>query len=102
MKKQTKILLLAFALSAAVQADVFASDAVQGISDPGQMRFMLKMDRQFIGGEVQVFSANSELIVSQKMKKRKVSIDFSDVMAGEYIVRVLKGTLQQEYHFLKK
>ena len=102
MKKQAKILLLAFALSAAVQVDVFASEVVQGISDPGPIRFMLRMNRQFIGGEVQVFSAGSALIVSQKMKKRKVSIDFSDVMAGEYIVRVLKGALQQEYHFLKK
>lgn len=99
---QAKILLLAFALVAAVQGDALASEVLKGFSDPGPVRLMLKMDRQFKGGDVQVFSANSSLIISQKMKKRKISIDFSDVIAGEYIVRVLKGTQQEEYHFLKK
>jgi len=102
MKLQTKIRVLAFALVAAVQVDVFASEAFHGISDSRPVRFLLKMKRQFVGGEVQVFSASSALIISHRMKKRKVSIDFSDVMVGEYTVRVLKGNEQQEFHFLKK
>jgi len=101
MKQQTKIFFLAFALVVAIQVAANATEAIRGVSEK-PVWFMLKMNKQFVGGEVQVYSGGSALILSQKMKKRKVSIDFSQVMAGEYIVRVLKGNEQQEYHFLKK
>ena len=65
-------------------------------------QLLVRTDRDFIGGEICVYDGKRALLVSQKMKKRKVSIDFSEAMIGEYIVKVTKGKHQQEFHFFKK
>ena len=99
MKTLAKSLVVTFAFFGAFE--VLAVDEIQGLGGNAE-RVMLKMNREFIGGEVQVFSSTRTLLISQKMTKRKVSIDFSGVRVGEYTVRIRKGTQQQEYYFLKK
>jgi hypothetical protein len=81
---------------------VHASEAAHNFSNEKTTKVWIKTSKDFVGGEVQVFSASSSMIVSQKMRKRKVSIDFTNVMVGEYTIKILKGTQSKEYHFLKK
>lgn len=84
----------------AIVTDGQASEEVRGFSGH-QTYVVIKADRDFIGGRVEVYNANHTLIVSQEMKKRKVSIDFGSAMIGEYTIRLVKDSNQQEYHFLK-
>ena len=102
MGSLAKIVSLTGAFWALVMSHAVAFEAVDTTSSTHSSRLVLKMDKDFIGGEVQILNANSSLIISEKMRKRKMSIDFSAAMAGEYVVRVMKGTQQKEFYFLKK
>lgn len=95
-------LITTLILSAGVAEEVCASDEAQNLLSKDSKILVLKADKEFVGGEVLVYSGNQNLIVVKKMRKRKLFIDFSDVMMGEYIVRIVKGDKEQEYHFLKK
>jgi hypothetical protein len=101
MSPKAKIVSLTIAFCALTMSAV-AFEAVDTTSNAQSTKLILKMNKEFIGGEVQILNANSSLILSQKMKKRKMEINFSAVMAGEYVVRVMKGTQQKEFYFLKK
>lgn len=100
MNAAAKNLFLSLALCAGVMAESLASDVDQVISSTS--RLTLKLNKEFLGGEVRVYNGNRELVISQRMKKRKVLIDFSDAMVGGYTVQLMKGPHQQEFYFMKK
>jgi hypothetical protein len=102
MKASPKFILLTLALSAWVTLDGVASEVTQGTSPSHPHRLTLKTNKEFIGGEVRVYSGNKLLLISQRMKRKKVSIDFSDALIGEYTVEFIKGSQQEEHHYLKK
>jgi hypothetical protein len=95
-------LITTLILSVGVVGEICASDEVPSLISKDSKVLMLKADKEFVGGKVLVYSGNQNLIVVKKMRKRKLFIDFSDVMMGEYTVRLVKGDKEQEYHFLKK
>jgi hypothetical protein len=68
----------------------------------GKTLFVFKTDRKFIGATVEVIFANGEVITSQKLEKRKMMIDFADVKAGDYTIRVTKGKRVEEFYYEKK
>jgi hypothetical protein len=83
--------------------EVYASDVVSGSSvTVAETKLVVKTGKDLVGGHVLVYNSNDVLVVVQKMKKRKLTIDFSNVVFGVYTIRIVKGEEQQEYHFLKK
>jgi hypothetical protein len=64
--------------------------------------FVYKTDKKFIGATVEVVYANGDIIATQKLEKRKIVIDFADVKAGDYTVRVTKGKRVEEFYYEKK
>lgn len=64
--------------------------------------FILKASRKYKGAEVEVISSSGYLVTSQKLSKRKFVIDFKNVRKGTYRVIVKKGTIQEEFKFVKK
>jgi hypothetical protein len=64
--------------------------------------FVFKIDKQYVGATVEVYYSNGDLVAAQKIKKRKMIIDFCDTKFGEYTIRVVKGDKKQEFYYVKK
>lgn len=64
--------------------------------------FVMKVDRAFKGAEVEVYYSNGDLVTSQKLKRRKVIIDFCDTRFGTYTIKVKNGTEVLDFHYVKK
>jgi hypothetical protein len=101
MKIHSKILLTlalvvtATAATAAVRAFVIDPPAHKNL-------FTLKTEKDLIGAQVKVYNFDGELITSQSMQKRKMIIDFADVLDGTYTIKVTKGEASKEYKYVKK
>lgn len=63
--------------------------------------FYFKMDKEFLGAELEIFSEDSVQLVTQKISKRKVLIDFYYENAGKYIIRLKKGDELEQFSFTK-
>jgi len=63
--------------------------------------FVLKASRKYKGAEIVVLSASGYLVTSKKLIKRKMIIDFKNVVSGSYLIRVKKGGLNEEFKFQK-
>ena len=63
---------------------------------------VLKSDKKYAGATVEVYYSNVDLVTIQKLKKRKMIINFCDAKYGEYTIRVVKGDVKKEFTFIKK
>ena len=79
---------------------VVAVDAANG--DPEKDVFVVKAEKELVGGKIEVFAESGRLITAQTLRKRKMMIDFGDTKTGAYIIRLTKGKHVQEFRFEKK
>lgn len=86
------LLLASFSASADVHVDAMQTDNHRFVFSNKKMR----------GAKVEVYHANGELITAQKLIRRKLIIDFSDVRAGSYTIVVKKGETKKEFQFEKR
>lgn len=68
----------------------------------GDNVLVYKADKKFVGGRLEVVNAHGIVISGQTLHKRKLFIDFDNVQAGAYTVRLTKGTKKHELKFNKK
>jgi hypothetical protein len=79
------------------------TDVVDVIEPPKQNSlFVLKAQRQFVGAQVEVYNSKGELITSQSLQKRKMVIDFGEAMFGTYTIKIVKGSSEREFKYVKK
>ena len=66
--------------------------------------FYFKVDKGWIGGEVDVVAENSKQILAQKLDKKKMVVDFFDLAPGTYKIVVKKGDCEchEEFTYIKK
>ncbi len=64
--------------------------------------FVVTTKRAMRGAEVRVFYSNGDLVTSQRLRKRKMIIDFCDAKSGEYTIVVEKGKSKEEFHYVRK
>jgi len=64
--------------------------------------FVLKTEKKYVGATVEIYSSNGDLVTSQNIQKRKMIIDFGSVLQDTYTIRVVKGSDQREYSYIKK
>ncbi|MBL7874900.1 MAG: hypothetical protein JNL53_04510 [Cyclobacteriaceae bacterium] len=64
--------------------------------------FVLRVDKKLIGAQVEVLSAEGHKVTAQRLKKRKMIIDFCDVKSGKYTIVVSKNNQQQKFEFVRK
>lgn len=103
MKAITKCFVVFLLVLGAKVADAKPFDEEAGYIRANDTHcFVFKMDRQYIGALVEIFYSDGKRIVSQKLSRRKVVIDFGRVRFGEYTIRINKGDNTQEYKYVKK
>lgn len=64
--------------------------------------FELHVDKALKGARIAVHHTNGDVVLADKLRKRKIAIDFSDVQPGTYTIRLCKGARQQQHVFTKK
>lgn len=78
------------------------NDPVETTSNERKNQFVLKVDMDFIGAEVVVFTPDGYQISSQFLLRRKMIIDFGDVSTGTYTILVRNDDETLRYEFVKK
>jgi len=63
--------------------------------------FYFKVDHEFLGAELEVYSATGELMLSQKITQRKVLIDFYNGEKGNYTIKIKKGDREETFQYVK-
>ena len=102
MKTVVKVIFLG-ALTVLLSMAAMAKTPV-GKNDPDtkdKSFFVLKADRKFIGARVEIVRANGSVIAEQVLQKKRMIIDFQDVKAGLYTIRLVKGNEKKEYKYNK-
>lgn len=98
-----KLLFLTWMLSLAAAA---GAAPVQPLFQPargtGHRLFVLEIHRSLRGAQVAVQHSNGELVLVEKIRRKRVVIDFTDVAQGTYTIELRKGIARQVHLFTKK
>lgn len=93
------LVLLSISLTAAPVQD----DSIQVVEARQKNLFVFKVDRSLMGGEVEVYHSNGDLVTALELNKRKTIIDFCDVKFGVYTIKVIKdGVVIEEFIYNKE
>ncbi|MBN8576982.1 MAG: hypothetical protein KF775_07880 [Cyclobacteriaceae bacterium] len=95
VKVVTLITLIAITLPA------LANDPVDVIYSRNETQVVFKVDRTMVGATVEVISESGTTITAQRLLKRRMVIDFSDVRVGHYTIVVTKDNQVQKFEYVR-
>ncbi|HEY9049047.1 MAG TPA: hypothetical protein VIN08_24270 [Ohtaekwangia sp.] len=98
MKKLTVLSLLVLLLASSA---VLANDGKISILSKKRDIFYFKVSNEFIGATVQVYSEDGQLLMTEKITHHKALIDFYYEKAGEYKIKIVKDSAEQNFNFTK-
>lgn len=64
--------------------------------------FYFKVDKEFLGAELEIYSEDGVKLFSQKITERKVLIDFYYENPGKYNILIRKGEVLEQFTFVKE
>lgn len=64
--------------------------------------FVFTAERCMRGAVVKVYHANGDLVTSQRLRKRRMVIDFCDVPTGSYTIVVENEKKREEFQFERR
>ena len=97
-----KIILLTCVLSVFFLGLANATKSKNHVHGYARMNvFYFKVDKEFLGAELEIFSEDSVQLIAQKISKRKVLIDFYYENPGKYTIRLKKGNELEQFSFTK-
>ncbi|HEX6223057.1 MAG TPA: hypothetical protein VFZ52_01520 [Chryseolinea sp.] len=63
--------------------------------------YYFKVAKEFLGANMEIYSADGVKLLSQKVERRKVLVDFYYEDPGRYIIHFVKGDAMHEFSFVK-
>ena len=63
--------------------------------------FYFKVDKVFLGADLEIYSQDGKKLFTQKVEHRKVLIDFYYEDPAKFIILIKKGDLLEEFQFIK-
>lgn len=100
MKKILLLTCMLWGTIAASASETKSKDPIHVLSTRMDVLYF-KVDKEFIGGEIEIYSQDGIKLLSQKVVRRKVLIDFYYENPGKYIVHFSKGEVQKDVNFVK-
>jgi hypothetical protein len=64
--------------------------------------FVFTTARTMRGAEVRVYFSNGDLVTTQRLRKRKMIIDFCDARSGDYTIVVQKGRTVEKFTYVRR
>ena len=99
MKTRIYVATLALTLSVAAVAHATPIDVVAA---KHKNLFVFTTARTMRGAEVRVYFSNGDLVTTQRLRKRKMIIDFCDVRSGDYTIVVQKGNTVEKFTYVRR
>ncbi len=93
MKKR---LLLLFILLGSLS--VHAKETVIVLVTPQDV-FYLQVGKLMQGGQLEIYDPSGNLITTQQITKRKLTIELPDLSAGEYTLKIVKHSKDQSFGY---
>ena len=63
--------------------------------------YYFKVAKEFLGADLEIYSGDGVKLLSQKIGRRKVLVDFYYEKPGRYVIHFVKGDSTQEFNFIK-
>jgi hypothetical protein len=63
--------------------------------------YYFKVAKEFLGANLEIYSADGVKLFTQKVERRKILVDFYYENPGRYIIHFVKGDATQEFTFVK-
>ncbi len=104
MKAVAKMLIVLFVLASATAfaSPVSPAPSVRAVATKEQNVFEFRVDRKFKRALIEVYQADGELVAVTAISRRKMIINFNDVKAGKYVIKVKKFNQVEVFNFEKK
>ena len=96
------ICLSLFTASVGLFATHADANAVHVVSSKQKDLFVFKVSKSWHGAKVEVLASNGEPVNSQRLLKRKMTINFCDVKPGTYRIKITKDHHTEEFQYIKK
>lgn len=94
---------------AAVAVLLIAASTMGAFGDPGPVKvistkreiFYFKVDKEFTGSLLEVFDAEGNKVIEQRIDKRRVIVDFYYDQPGQYIIKVSNDNKEEIFVYEK-
>lgn len=100
MKKMILFSVMVFAFFLALAGESKMKRPVQVVSKRMNV-FYFRVDKTFLGAELNVYSEDGTRLFSQTVSERRVLVDFHYKDQGKYVIRLSKGNVYEEFTFIK-
>lgn len=101
MKARTRLVLIILVILGALATKTAFGKEVSLIKTKNKNLFVLRINNDYVGATVDVLSSNGDVVLSQKLQKKKVIVDFCNSKSGAYTIRIVKGDLRKEFQYEK-
>ena len=64
--------------------------------------YYFKVAKEFLGADLVIYSGDRVQLLTQKVGRRKVLVDFYYENPGRYVIHFVKGDSTQEFNFTKE
>src|SRR5260221_4762018 len=102
MKSSLLLTILLCTLTATVATSDPSESRVEMVKSKDKNVLVLKMDKKFIGANIEVLTATRDCVICQKATGRRTNINLRRVEAGSYTVKIEKDELIKEFQFKKE
>lgn len=64
--------------------------------------FAIKVGSQWRGANMEVTNEFGEVILQEKLNKKRMKVDFNDMKAGTYTIKISKNESQEQFKYERK
>ena len=64
--------------------------------------FAMKVGSQWRGGKVEIISESGDVILVERLNKKRMKIDFNSVSAGTYAIKISKNESQEQFKYERR
>ena len=98
-----KVLLLSSMLLVGLVVTTLGARSKNPVQAISRMDILyLKLAKEYVGAELEIYSEEGVKLFSQKIDRRKVLVDFYYETPGKYVIQLSKGDCFEKINFEKK
>lgn len=102
LKCMKKIMLMTCMILAGFSASVHGAKVKKPVQAVCRMDvYYFKVAKEFLGAYLEIYSGDGIKLLSQKVGRRQVLVDFYYENPGRYVIQFVKGDSTQEFNFTK-
>jgi hypothetical protein len=102
LKCMKKFMVMTCMLLAGFSASIYGAKAKKPVQAVCKMDvYYFKVAKEFLGADLEIYTGDGVKLLTQKVGRRKVLVDFYYENPGRYVIHFVKGESTQEFNFIK-